>query len=144
MKRALNKRVLVALVATILATVCGVAGGYLLGVALALRQAKHRLQEDVERLVAEQTAFLKETRATLETMNASTYPYCSEAEIGYFRKLVFQTDYLRMAAVSARGRLIARLRWTQRICSTRSCSPPIPRPTECRYLMQPANCRFAT
>ena len=95
MKRALNKRVLVTLVATILATVCGVAGGYLLGGALALRQAKHRLQEDVERLVAEQTAFLKETRATLETMNASTYPYCSEAEIGYFRKLVFQTDYLR-------------------------------------------------
>jgi sensor c-di-GMP phosphodiesterase-like protein len=95
MKRNLNKRVLVTLVATILATVCGVGGGYLLGGALALRQAKHLLQQDVERAVAEQTAFLKETRATLELMNASTYPYCSEAEIGYFRKLVFQTDYLR-------------------------------------------------
>jgi sensor c-di-GMP phosphodiesterase-like protein len=95
MKRNLNKRVLVTLVATILATVCGVGGGYLLGRALALRQTQHRLQQDVERAVAEQTAFLKETRATLELMNASTYPYCSEAEIGYFRKLVFQTDYLR-------------------------------------------------
>jgi sensor c-di-GMP phosphodiesterase-like protein len=62
---------------------------------MALRQAKHLLQQDVERAVAEQTAFLKETRATLEMMNASTYPYCSEAEIGSFRKLVFQTDYLR-------------------------------------------------
>jgi sensor c-di-GMP phosphodiesterase-like protein len=95
MKCNLNKRVLVTLVVTILATVCGVGGGYLLGGALALRQAKHRLQQDVERAVAEQTTFLKETRATLELMNASTYPYCSEAEIGYFRKLVFQTDYLR-------------------------------------------------
>jgi sensor c-di-GMP phosphodiesterase-like protein len=95
MKRILNKRVLVTLVATILATVCGVGGGYLLGGALALRLAQHRLQQDVERAVAEQTAFLKETRATLGMMNASTYPYCSEAEIGYFRKLIFQTDYLR-------------------------------------------------
>jgi sensor c-di-GMP phosphodiesterase-like protein len=95
MKRIINTRVLLTLVAAILATACGVEGGYLLGGALALRQAKHRLQEDVERAVAEQTAFLKETRATLEKMNASTYPYCSEAEIGYFRKLVFQTDYLR-------------------------------------------------
>ena len=63
--------------------------------ALALRQAKHRLKLDLDRLIAEQTAFLAETRATLNQMNNSPYPYCSEAEIAYFRKMIFQTDYLR-------------------------------------------------
>jgi sensor c-di-GMP phosphodiesterase-like protein len=95
MKRTLKIRILVLLAVIVLVACCGTGAGYLLGRGLALRQAKHRLQQDVERAVAEQTAFLKETRATLEMMNASTYPYCSEAEIGYFRKLVFQTDYMR-------------------------------------------------
>ncbi|MGA9072444.1 MAG: EAL domain-containing protein [Terracidiphilus sp.] len=92
-----KKRALAALVATTLAAVCGTGGGYLLGGVLALRQAKHQLQKDAERLIAEKNAFLKETDLTLKQMNNSPYPYCSEAEIGYFRKLIFQTDYLRDA-----------------------------------------------
>ena len=31
----------------------------------------------------------------MKKMSSSPYPYCSEAEIAYFRKLLFQTDYLR-------------------------------------------------
>jgi sensor c-di-GMP phosphodiesterase-like protein len=38
---------------------------------------------------------MKETNVVLKQMNHSPYPYCSEAEIAYFRKLIFQTDYLR-------------------------------------------------
>jgi sensor c-di-GMP phosphodiesterase-like protein len=90
-----KERILVTLVVTILAAICGAAGGYLLGGALALRQAKQRLQHDAERLIAEENATLKETYATLKKMSSSPYPYCSEAELAYFRKLLFQTDYLK-------------------------------------------------
>ena len=62
---------------------------------MALRQAKHQLEQDDARLIAEQKAFLKETAITLNKMNASPYPYCSTSEIAYFRTLLFQTDYLR-------------------------------------------------
>ena len=55
----------------------------------------HRLRQDAERLIAEENASLKETYATMKKMSSSPYPYCSEAEIAYFRKLLFQTDYLR-------------------------------------------------
>lgn len=93
--RTKRKRVLVAVIATIVAAGCGAGGGYLLGRTLALRQARHQLQHDAERLIAEENATLKETYATMKKMSSSPYPYCSNAELAYFRKLLFQTDYLR-------------------------------------------------
>ena len=93
--RSARKRVVATLVATAVAGVCGIAGGYLLGAGLALRQARHQLQQDAERLINEENATLKETYATMNQMNASPYPHCSEAELAYFRKLLFQTDFLR-------------------------------------------------
>jgi sensor c-di-GMP phosphodiesterase-like protein len=94
MKRTLKQRVVVSLTATILAACCGVGAGYMLGGGLALRQARHQIQEDATRLMAEETATLVEAYGTIEKMHASPYPYCSADEIGYFRKLLFQTDYL--------------------------------------------------
>jgi sensor c-di-GMP phosphodiesterase-like protein len=93
--RSVTQRVLVTLIATILAAACGTGGGYLLGRALALRQAEQQLRKDAELLIGEEDAALKETYATLKMMSASPYPHCSQAEIAYFRKLLFQTDYLR-------------------------------------------------
>ncbi len=94
MKRTLKMRILITLAATLLAASCGVGAGYLLGGGLALRQAKHRIQEDATRLMAEENATLVEAYATIGKMHASPYSYCSADEIGYFRKLIFQTDYL--------------------------------------------------
>jgi sensor c-di-GMP phosphodiesterase-like protein len=88
-------RVWITLAVTILAAIIGAGGGYLLGGLLALRQAKQQLRQGADRLVAEEDASLTETYATLKKMSSSPYPYCSEAEIAYFRKLLFQTDYLR-------------------------------------------------
>src|ERR1039457_4546290 len=90
MKRTLKIRIFVVLAVTVLAACCGVGGGYLLGGGLALRQGKHRIQEDATRLMAEEVATLNEAYATIGKMHASPYPYCSAAEIGYFRKLLFQ------------------------------------------------------
>jgi len=83
------------LAAVILGTVAGSCAGFLLGAGLALRQAGHHLQQDADRLIAEENATLKETYATMKKMSSSPYPYCSEAEVAYFRKLLFQTDFLR-------------------------------------------------
>jgi sensor c-di-GMP phosphodiesterase-like protein len=94
MKRVLKIRIFVVLAVTVLVACCGTGAGYLLGRGLALRQAKHRIQDDATRLMAEEVATLNEAYATMEEMHASPYPYCSAAEIGYFRKLLFQTDYL--------------------------------------------------
>ena len=60
-----------------------------------MRQAMVRLQQDTGRLIAEENATLKETYTTMKKMSSSPYPYCSEAELAYFRKLLFQTDFLR-------------------------------------------------
>jgi len=90
-----KKRVRVTLIATTLAWVCGIEGGYLVGAGLALIQAATQLKQDADRLIAEENATLRETYATLKKMSSSPYPYCSEAELAYFRKLLFQTDYLR-------------------------------------------------
>jgi len=88
-------RVRVTLAVTILATVVGSGAGLLLGGGLAFRQAMIHLQRDAGRLIAEEDAALKETSATMKQMSSSPYPYCSEAEMAYFRKLLFQTDFLR-------------------------------------------------
>ena len=90
-----RNRVRVTLAATMLATVLGLCAGLLIGCGLALRQAVIRLQQDSGRLIAEENATLKETYNTMKQMSASPYPYCSEAELSYFRKLLFQTDFLR-------------------------------------------------
>jgi sensor c-di-GMP phosphodiesterase-like protein len=88
-------RVRVTLAVTILSTALGSSAGLLLGGGLALRQAMLRLQQDAGRLIAEENATLKETFDTMKKMSSSPYPRCSEAEIAYFRKLLFQTDFLR-------------------------------------------------
>jgi len=88
-------RVRVTLAVTILATVFGSGAGLMLGSGLALRQAMHLLKQETGRLIAEEDATLKETFAMMKQMNSSPYPHCSEAEMAYFRKLLFQTDFLR-------------------------------------------------
>ncbi len=104
-KKREKKRVRVTLIATTLAWVCGIGGGYLLGDGLALRQASAQLSRDADRLIAEESATLKETYAAMKVMNASPYPYCSEAELAYFRKLLFQTDFLRDGGRMRNGKI---------------------------------------
>jgi sensor c-di-GMP phosphodiesterase-like protein len=80
--------------------------GYLLGSGLALRQGKHQILEDATRLMAEEVAALNEAYATIEKMHASPYPHCSAEEAGYFRKLLYQTDYLSDAGRMRDGMIV--------------------------------------
>lgn len=95
MNRILKKRILVTLVATILAAALGTLAGYLLGRELSLKLAQRKLWQDSDRMIAIVGMFQKETRTALSQMNASQLPFCSDAEMAFVRTLVFQSHYLK-------------------------------------------------
>ena len=95
--RTLYQRVLVTLMSTIVLAAAGGLGGYLLGRAYAIRQAESRLDQYANRILLETIASTSESRAMLATMNGSPYPLCSDAEIEYFRQLIFQSQFLKAA-----------------------------------------------
>jgi len=97
MKHTLKQRVVITLAATAIAAAAGLSAGYLIGRALTIRAAKATLLRDATYVMAQGDAFSSESHAMLNTLNSSPYPYCSEAEVAYFRKLIFQAKYLRDA-----------------------------------------------
>jgi sensor c-di-GMP phosphodiesterase-like protein len=103
--RTLFQRVLVAVVSTIVLASAGALGGYLLGQAYALRRAQVRLDQHAHRILLETIASTTESRAMLETMNGSPYSLCSDAEIEYFRQLIFQSQFLKAAGRMRNGRI---------------------------------------
>jgi sensor c-di-GMP phosphodiesterase-like protein len=97
---------LITLIATVIAAVIGISGGYLMGRALTLRTAADRLSQDALHVVAHEDAFSEEARSLLATLNASPGPYCSDAELSYFRKLVYRAKYLSDAGRMHNGTLV--------------------------------------
>jgi sensor c-di-GMP phosphodiesterase-like protein len=95
--RTLVQRVVVTLVSTILLAAAGGLAGYVLGHAVVLRQAEARLDRYANRILLEGITSSTESRAILATMNSSPYAFCSEAEIEYFRQLIFQSQFLKAA-----------------------------------------------
>jgi sensor c-di-GMP phosphodiesterase-like protein len=95
--RTLVQRVVVTLVSTIFLAAAGALAGYLLGHAVVLRQAEARLDAYANRILMEGITSSAESRATLATMNSSPYAFCSDAEIEYFRQLIFQSQFLKAA-----------------------------------------------
>jgi sensor c-di-GMP phosphodiesterase-like protein len=103
MKHTLKQRVLITLAATAITAAFGTGVGYLFGRALTLRVAEAKLLRDATYIAEQGNAFSSESRAMLATLNASPYQFCSEAEIAYFRKLIFQAEYLRDAGRMRNG-----------------------------------------
>jgi sensor c-di-GMP phosphodiesterase-like protein len=93
--RTLPQRVWVALAATVVGTVSGAIGGYLLGRATVLGQTNTRLVQYANRILDEGNTATAESRKILREMNASPFPFCSEEEVAYFRKLIFQSQFLK-------------------------------------------------
>jgi sensor c-di-GMP phosphodiesterase-like protein len=105
MKHTLKQRVMLTLAATAITAATGTAAGYLVGRALALKAADARLTRDATYFVVQGDAFSEESRALLATLNASSYPFCSDEELAYFRKLIFRSTYLRDAGHMRGGTL---------------------------------------
>ena len=95
--RTLVQRVVVTILSTVFLAAAGALGGYILGRAFALRQAGARLDFYANRILLEGVTSSSESRAILATMNTSPYGFCSDAEIEYFRQLIFQSQFLKAA-----------------------------------------------
>lgn len=111
--RTLFQRVLVTFVSAVVLAAAGSLGGYLLGHAYSLRQAEFRLDQYANHVLMETVTSTAESRAMLAALNGSPYSFCSDAEIDYFRQLIFQSQFLKAAG---------RMRAGQIMCSTTSGS----------------------
>lgn len=105
MVRTLQQRALVALVATVLGVATGALAGFWLGRTLVVSQASGRLDQFATRIMSEGERSTAESRLILAKLNASPYPLCSDAEIAYFRQLIFQSQYLKGAGRINNGRI---------------------------------------
>ncbi|HEY2468735.1 MAG TPA: EAL domain-containing protein [Terracidiphilus sp.] len=104
--RTLFQRVLVTFVSAVVLAAAGALGGYLLGHAYSLRQAESRLDQYANNVLLETVTSTAESRAVLATLNSSTYAFCSDAEIEYFRLLIFQSQYLKAAGRMRNGKIL--------------------------------------
>jgi sensor c-di-GMP phosphodiesterase-like protein len=100
-----QKRVAIAIAAIAVATACGLLAGYVVGRALVLRHVENKLDQYAIRIRSEAETSASESRALLPTLNASSYPYCSDAEIAWMRKLIFQSEYLKDGGHMRDGRI---------------------------------------
>jgi len=105
MMRTVKERLLMTLAATLLAAVCGAVAGYGTGRAVVLRLAQGRLWLHATRILGEADASSSESRQLLATLNSSHLPYCSDAEIEWFRMLVFHSEYIRGAGRMRDGKI---------------------------------------
>ncbi|MGO9438798.1 MAG: EAL domain-containing protein [Terracidiphilus sp.] len=103
--RTFRQRAWVALLATTGGLAAGGFAGYVLGRVITLRQAQARLEQYATRIIDEGQKSTVESRKVLAAMNASPYPKCSDAEIGYFSKLVFESQYLKAGGRMHDGRI---------------------------------------
>ena len=103
--RTFIQRVIVTVVSAVFLSAAGALGGYLLSHAFALRHAEARLDTYANRILLEGVTSSSESRAILGTMNTSSYGFCSETEIEYFRQLIFQSQFLKAAGRMRDGRI---------------------------------------
>jgi sensor c-di-GMP phosphodiesterase-like protein len=105
MMRTFKQRVLVTLAATILAGSCGTLVGYLVGCAVALRMAEGSLKAHATQTIREADAASAESRSLLSTMNASQFSFCSDAEVAWFRSLIYHSENLKDAGRMRDGKI---------------------------------------
>jgi sensor c-di-GMP phosphodiesterase-like protein len=101
----LRQRVLVARAATITLTACGMVAGYLLGCVLAIHLAENWIEQYLKVIAVQEDASSKEARSLLAVLKNSPHPFCSDAEIAYFRELVFRSDYMKDAGRIRGGKI---------------------------------------
>jgi sensor c-di-GMP phosphodiesterase-like protein len=85
---------------------CGAFAGYLLSRAITERIAVSRLQQYATRIMADGEASSAELRTVLAAVSVSPHRVCSEAEIGYFRALIFESEYLKDAGRMRDGKIL--------------------------------------
>jgi sensor c-di-GMP phosphodiesterase-like protein len=105
MIRIRKQRILVARATKFTLAACGLVAGYLLGHVLALQLAERWLEQYSQLTTMQSDASFVEGRSLLGVLQDSHYSFCSEAEIAYFRELVFRSEYLKDAGRIHGGRI---------------------------------------
>jgi sensor c-di-GMP phosphodiesterase-like protein len=105
MNHILQKRVILIFAVAAIAAVAGSLGGFLLARFITVKVTEGRLEQYASRTVADGEASSAELRTVLSAMNASRYRPCSADEIGYFRALIFESDYLKDAGRMSDGHI---------------------------------------
>jgi sensor c-di-GMP phosphodiesterase-like protein len=100
-----KQRILFTLIATAVGAACGILAGNLLGRQMTLKRAEVQLEQTAERTMTEADASSREAREVLASLNASPYPYCSDAEVAYFQNVLFQSEYLKEGGRIRDGKL---------------------------------------
>jgi sensor c-di-GMP phosphodiesterase-like protein len=103
--RKLWRRFPIARMAGFTLVTCGLVTGSLLGCALAIQQASNWLDKYLRLTAAQDDAAFTEAQSVLKILKGSPYPACSDAEIAYFRGLVFRSEYLKDAGRIHGGRI---------------------------------------
>lgn len=91
------------LAAMILMAACGTFVGYQLVDLLAIRATESRLDRYASRILTDGEATSTELRTVLDAVSASRHSTCSNAEIDYFRTLIFAPEYLKDAGRMRNG-----------------------------------------
>jgi sensor c-di-GMP phosphodiesterase-like protein len=90
-----KRRVWISLSVTALVSFIGAGAGYFAGHELALNLAESRLSQYAENIQTAGNAAANEAHKTLASLNASSNPLCSDADIADFRLRIFQAEYLK-------------------------------------------------
>ncbi|WP_263359141.1 EAL domain-containing protein [Acidicapsa ligni] len=89
MKRKSQQHMLVSILHTVGVTLLCAAIGLVIGSVVAFKVTEVRLARYATHLIAHAEAFMNEINTTLDSVNASPYPFCSDEDISRLRTLVF-------------------------------------------------------
>jgi sensor c-di-GMP phosphodiesterase-like protein len=104
--------------ATVTATATlGAITGFMLGCVLAIPLSEVHLKKYLERVTVQEDASVKEAHQFLNAMQHLDFAPCSDAELSYFREIVFRSEYLKDAG---------RIRGGQIECSATAGHPSRP------------------
>ncbi len=78
---------------------------YVLSCASAVKTEKNKLEWDATQIEVAVGGYISESQTILAAINASPYPFCSDAELAYIRQLVFHAEYVRDAGRMRDGRI---------------------------------------
>jgi len=92
--------------ATVAATATlGAIVGFWLGCVIAIPLAEIHLGKYLDRVALQNNTSVQEAENLLATLKTSSRPPCSDAELAYFRELVFQSDYVKDAGRMHAGKV---------------------------------------
>lgn len=94
MQGSAKHRFALTLMATLVGALVGLAAGDALTSYISLRMAEHRLEHSATALHQTGAEIGTEMANTFKLLENSHLPYCSQDELRYFRKVIFQTSYI--------------------------------------------------